>query len=106
MSVAALPRHPKVNESLAGKGVDKCGLTMLANRSVGASFVGGFTSTLVISELLRMAIGAQRYAVIDGSLRLPDSFQSVKNAALFDPFNPGITAASKDQGRLRCDLVA
>ncbi len=92
-------------ESLAAQGLDKCGLTMLANRSVGASFVGAFTSTLVISELLRMAIGAQRYAVIDGSLRSPDSFQSIRNTALFDPFNPGATAASKDHKQLS-QLVA
>ncbi len=93
-------------QSLAEQGVDKCGLTMLANRSVGASFVGAFTSTLVISELLRMAIGAQRYAVIDGSLRSPDSFQFIRNAALLDPFNPGVTAASKEDGQIDRELVA
>ncbi len=93
-------------ESLAAQGMDKCGLTMLANRSVGASFVGAFTSTLVVSELLRMAIGAQRYAVIDGSLRSPNTFQSIKNAALFDPFNPGVTAASNEAEPLSRELVA
>lgn len=93
-------------ETLAAQGVDTCGLTMLANRSVGASFVGAFTSTLVISELLRMSIGAQRYAVIDGSLRSPDNFQFIRNAALFDPFNPGVTAASKEIERLDRELVA
>jgi hypothetical protein len=84
-------------ESLAAEGLDKCGLTMLANRSVGASFVGAFTSTLVISELLRMSIGAERYAVIDGTLRSPQSFQFARNVTLFDPFNPGVTAASKKE---------
>ncbi len=90
-------------ESLAAQGVDKCGLTMLANRSVGASFVGAFTSTLVITELLRMALGAHRYAVIDGSLRSPESFEFIRNAALFDPFNPGVTAVSQADEQLnRC----
>lgn len=93
-------------ESLAAQGVDKCGLTMLANRSVGASFVGAFTSTLVIAELLRMALGAHRYAVIDGSLRSPESFEIVGNAALFDPFNPGVTAASQGDEQLNRELVA
>lgn len=92
-------------ESLAAQGVDKCGLTMLANRSVGASFVGAFTSTLVISELLRMSIGAHRYAVIDGSLRSPENLQCVGNTALFDPFNPGVTGASKDE-QMERELVA
>lgn len=86
-------------ELLAAKGVDKCGRTMLANRSVGAAFVGAFTSTLVVSELLRMALGAHRYSVIDGSLRSPQGFEMIRNPALFDPFNPGITAA------LRCDRL-
>ncbi len=78
-------------ESLAAQGVDKCGITMLANRSVGASFVGAFTSTLVISELLRMALGAHRYAVVDGSLRSPETFEFIRNTALLDPFNPGVS---------------
>lgn len=82
---------PAYESLAAAHGIDKCGLTMLANRSVGASFVGAFTSTLVISELLRMAIGAHRYSVMDGSLRSPKSFQFIRNAALFDPFNPGVS---------------
>lgn len=93
-------------ESLAAQGIDQCGLTMLANRSVGASFVGAFTSTLVISELLRMARGVQRYSVIDGNLRSLESFQVIRNAALFDPFNPGVTAASKEDAQSDHELVA
>ena len=38
-------------DSLAAEGMDKCGLTMLAGRAVGASFVGAFTAALVIGEL-------------------------------------------------------
>jgi hypothetical protein len=93
-------------ELLAMKGVDKCGLTMLANRSVGAAFVGTFTSTLVVSELLRMALGAHRYSVIDGSLRSPQSFEMITNPGLFDPFNPGITAASRYDRLIHPGLVA
>jgi hypothetical protein len=43
-------------QSLAAAGVDQCGLTMLAGRSVGASFVGAATATIVIAELLRMVM--------------------------------------------------
>lgn len=93
-------------ESLAAEGMDKCGLTMLANRSVGASFVGAFTATLVISELLRMALGEHRYGVIDGSLRSPESFEFIRSASLFDPFNPGITEAVKQERQLDRRLVA
>jgi hypothetical protein len=93
-------------ELLAAKGVDKCGLTMLANRSVGAAFVGAFTSALVMSELLRMALGAHRYSVMDGSLRSPQRFEMIRNPALFDPFNPGITAASRCERLIHSGLVA
>lgn len=93
-------------ESLAAEGMDKCGLTMLANRSVGASFVGAFTATVVICELLRMALGAHRYGVIDGSLRSPESFEFIRNEWLFDPFNPGITEALKQERQIRRRLVA
>jgi hypothetical protein len=91
-------------ESLAARGVDKCGLTMLANRSVGAAFVGAFTSTLVISELLRMALGAHRYAVMDGSLRSPQSFGFIRNEVALDPFNPGVTEASPKERLLHREL--
>jgi hypothetical protein len=100
-----VPNKPAY-QSLAAEGLDKCGLTMLANRSVGASFVGAFTSAIVVSELLRMSIGAQRYAVIDGTLRSPQGFQCVRNPALFDPFNPGVTGATKDLETLSRELVA
>ena len=93
-------------ESLAAAGMDKCGLTMLANRSVGTSFVGAFTSTLVISELLRMTLGEHRYGVIDGSLRSPESFEFIRTASLSDPFNPGITEAVKQERQLDRRLVA
>jgi hypothetical protein len=93
-------------EALAAAGMDKCGLTMLANRSVGASFVGAFTATLVISELLRMTLGGNRYAVIDGSLRSLESFELIRSTTLFDPFNPGTTEATKEERQLGSRLVA
>lgn len=77
---------------MASNGVDKCGLTTLANRAVGASFVGAFTSTLVVAELLRMAIGERRYEAIDGTLRSPEHCQFFSNEALTMPFNPGVTS--------------
>jgi hypothetical protein len=89
-SLSAQPAY----QALADAGIDKCGLTMLSNRSVGASFVGAATAALVIAELLRLAIGAHRYEVIDGSLRSFKSFQFVRSEELScRPFNPGTTEA-------------
>ena len=56
--------------SLAADGLDECGLTLLAGRSVGASFVGVAVSTLVIAEVLRILAGGPQYGGIDGSLRI------------------------------------
>jgi hypothetical protein len=80
-------------QNLANEGVDNCGLTMLSGRSVGASFVGAATSAIVISELLRMCIGAQRYDVIDGSLRSLGYRAAISSTTLKAPFNPGLTKA-------------
>lgn len=82
--------------ALSKKGLDQCGLTMLANRAVGASFVGVCTSTLVIAELLRLIIGEQRYEVIDGSLRTPDRLQVFLGTPPKNLFNPGTTRTMVD----------
>ncbi len=80
-------------QSLAKNGLNQCGLTMLANRAVGASFVGTFTSTIVVAELLRMAMGGMRYEVVDGSLRSPDRLNLIAAKPSDLPFNPGVTRA-------------
>lgn len=80
-------------QHLAANGLDQCGLTTLAGRSVGASFVGTATSALVVAELLRMCMGAQRYEVIDGSLRSLCHRQAITSEILAQPFNPGLTKA-------------
>lgn len=81
-------------QSLAVKGVDRCGLTTLAGRSVGAAFVGAATSAVVIAEILRMCIGGRRYEVIDGSLRSLEYRLAIPSELLTLPFNPGLTKAT------------
>ncbi|MGD1152738.1 MAG: hypothetical protein ABR911_07695 [Syntrophales bacterium] len=78
-------------ESLAREGFDRCGLTTLAGRSVGASFVGAATSALVIAELLRMVHGWHAYSVVDGNFRSLDQREAIVNKLWCDPFNPGST---------------
>jgi hypothetical protein len=90
--VTSLLAQP-VYRDLAQKGVDACGLTTLAERSVGASFVGTAVSALVISESMRIALGEHTYAVIDSSLGHLDRRHAVVNDA-GNPFNPGSTPAS------------
>jgi hypothetical protein len=90
-ATAALLDRPAYR-ALADAGLDECGLTTLAGRTVGASFVGATTAAIVIAESLRMAIGEQRYEVIDGSLRSLGHRQAVRSEA-DGPFNPGVTRA-------------
>ena len=79
--------------ALAQDGVDDCGITTLAGRTVGASFVGAVTAAVVVAELMRMAVGGHRYEVLDGSLRSLDLRQAVLGADGV-PFNPGTTPAT------------
>lgn len=78
-------------QTLAYESVDQCGLTLLAGQTVGASFVGVVTSTLMISELIRMVHGEHGYALIDGSLRSLAHCQAILNLKNAAPFNPGAT---------------
>ncbi len=80
-------------QALIETGLDQCGLTTLANRSVGASFVGASVAAIVVAELLRMAIGSHRYEVIDGSLRCLSYRRVIASEVLTYPFNPGLTTA-------------
>ena len=78
--------------ALAHEGLDECGITTLAGRTVGASFVGAVTAAMVIAELIRMGLGGNRYELLDGSLRSLALRQAVRctNTA---PFNPGTTSS-------------
>jgi hypothetical protein len=78
--------------ALAHAGVDRCGLTQLAGRTVGAPFVGAVAATLVIAELIRLANGAHRYETIDAHLRSLEH-RSVICGDPWPPFNPGATGA-------------
>ena len=86
---ASLPAY----QQLAAEGMDDCGLTQLAGRSVGASFVGTFASTLVVAELLRMASGTHRYAMLDGTLRNLARRQSFPLPERGTLTNSGVTKA-------------
>ena len=87
--------HNPAYRALAQDGLDDCGVTTLAGRTVGASFVGAATAAMVVAELMRMGLGGRRYEVLDGSLRSLELRQAVMciDAA---PFNPGSTSPTLD----------
>jgi len=79
-------------QALAASGVDRCGLTQLAGRTVGAPFVGAVAAAVGIAELLRLVNGAHAYELVDGHLR-DLNFRTVVAAGDLPPFNPGATSA-------------
>jgi hypothetical protein len=91
-AAASVDRKPAY-EALAREGLDDCGLTTLAGRSVGACFVGAATSALIIAELLRMVHGGRAYGIVDGTLRSIERREVVGNDEWLEPFNPGVTEA-------------
>ena len=80
-------------EKLAASGLDQCGLTQLAGRTVGAPFVGAMAAAIVIGEALRLVNGAHGYDLIDGHLRDLKHLMAVQ-AVDAVPVNPGSTATS------------
>ena len=79
-------------EKLAVGGLDQCGLTQLAGRTVGAPFVGAIAAAIVIGEVLRVVNGAHGYGLIDGHLRELKYLTAV-DAVDGVPINPGSTRA-------------
>ena len=79
-------------EKLATAGLDHCGLTQLAGRTVGAPFVGAIAAAVVIGEVLRTINGAHSYELVDGHLR-DLAHRTVVGAESQPPINPGTTIA-------------
>lgn len=76
--------------ALRKQGLDECGVTLLAGRTVGAPFVGGVAAALAVSELVRLASGARGYELIDAHLKAPEH-RTVLAQPKPSGFNPGIT---------------
>ncbi len=64
-------------QSLKRQGLDSCGLTQLASRTVGVPFVGVIAACLVVSELLRRLNGGLVFEVVSGSVAALDDIETV-----------------------------
>jgi hypothetical protein len=69
--------------------LDRCGVTLLAGKAVGAPFVGAAAATLVIGELLRLLDGGTVHELIDLNLKFPEYRSTVPTPQDFSAFNPG-----------------
>ena len=69
--------------------LDRCGITLLAGKAVGAPFVGAVAATLALSEILRMLHGGVLHDTIDLDLQAVDYRTAVAHSYDFSRLNPG-----------------
>jgi hypothetical protein len=85
--------RPAYLQLLADGSIDRCGLTTLAGKAVGAPFVGTVAATLVVSELLRLLHGGTIDSLIDLDLRSVEHRHVVPQRRDFGALNPGYVRA-------------
>jgi hypothetical protein len=75
--------------------LDRCGMTVLAGKAVGAPFVGAVAASLALAEVLRLLHGSGVHQVIDIDLLALDQRVACLNPCDFSAFNPGFVALAK-----------
>lgn len=83
-------------QSLKRKGMDRCGLTQLASRTVGVPFVGVIAASLVIAELLRRLHGDNGLELASGSVAALEDFETAFMPA--QPYIGGFVSAELRHG--------
>ena len=83
--------RPAYQEMLKSGELDRCGVTLLAGKAVGAPFVGTVAATLVLSQVLRLLHGETLYQLIDLDLLSVEHRLAVPNPESFQSLNPGYT---------------
>jgi hypothetical protein len=87
--------RPGYQKLLNDKDLDRCGVTLLAGKAVGAPFVGSAAACLAISEILRLLHGGPVHDVIDLDLQSVDQRTAVVHPSSFASFNPGYVAVAR-----------
>jgi hypothetical protein len=75
--------------------LDRCGVTLLAGKAIGAPFVGAAAAALAIAEILRLLHGGPSYELIDVDLKHPDYRTAILTQRDFSTINPGFAKARK-----------
>jgi hypothetical protein len=73
--------------------LDRCGITLLAGKAVGAPFVGAIASCLALAEVLRLVHGGPIYQVVDLDLQSLEHRSAVLHSYDFTRLNPGYVDA-------------
>ena len=87
----AVTNQPAYQRILESGELDRCGVTLLAGKAVGAPFVGAVASTLVLSEVLRLLHSGTLHQLIDIDLLAVEHRATVPNLQDFKRLNPGYT---------------
>jgi hypothetical protein len=69
--------------------LDRCGVTLLAGKAVGAPFVGAVAACFALSEVLRQLHGGPLYQVVDVDLQSIEHRSAVVHRSRFSDINPG-----------------
>jgi hypothetical protein len=69
--------------------LDRCGVTLLAGKAVGAPFVGAVAACLALSEVLRQLHGGPLHQVVDLDLQSIEHRSAVVHGSSFGDLNPG-----------------
>jgi hypothetical protein len=88
-----LADRPAYRKLLSDGELDRCGVTLLAGKAVGAPFVGAVAACLAISEVLRLLHGGMLHQLIDLDLQSCEQRTLVRQTQRFDTFNPGYVDA-------------
>lgn len=86
--------RPGYQSLLVNGTLDRCGITLLAGRGVGAPFVGATAACLALSEILRVLHGGVAYQVIDLDLQGVEHRSAVRHPQSFRGFNPGYVSVN------------
>ncbi len=86
-STSADMSHMAAYQDLKSKGMDRCGLTQLASRTIGVPYVGLTAAVLAVGELLRRLHSAPATDVISGSLDALDDLERCAGTA--QPYGHG-----------------
>jgi hypothetical protein len=81
--------RPAYKGMLTSGALDRCGVTLLAGKAVGAPFVGAAAATLAVSEVLRLLHGGAVHELIDIDLKAPEYRSAVVTGQDFSTLNPG-----------------
>jgi hypothetical protein len=74
--------------------LDRCGITLLAGKAVGAPFVGATAGCLVVAEVLRLLHGGALHQLIDLDLQSVEHRAVVRQTRDFSTLNPGYVVAA------------